>query len=168
MTNKQREKAIIEFESDPNKKVLVASLKCGGLGLNLTMASKIICVDLWFNSFVEQQGMYKLHEYERSISDTQEAFCRIFRIGQQSETYINRFVLKGTVDERLIALQERKKKLIGKALGDTQAFKHFTGEDLMSLFGTVRYDENSKPFVVVEDTNKDMTEDIEGETATGS
>lgn len=134
MTNKQRDKAIEEFGSKPEIKIMVASLKCGGLGLNLTMASKIICIDLWFNSYIEQQ-----------------AFCRIFRIGQESETYINRYVLKGTVDERLIALQERKKKLIGRALGDTEAFKHFTAEDLMRLFGTVRYDANSRPFIVVED-----------------
>ncbi|KAL8829391.1 MAG: hypothetical protein Q9170_006189 [Blastenia crenularia] len=133
MSNKQRDKAIEEFGTDPEKRVMVASLKCGGLGLNLTMASKIICVDLWFNSFVEQQ-----------------AFCRIFRIGQESETYINRFVLKNTVDERLIELQERKKKLIGRALGDTEAFKHFSAEDLMRLFGTVRHDEHDHPFIVME------------------
>lgn len=51
-----REKAINTFSDDPNTKILVASLKCGGVGLNLTMASKVICVDLWFNSSVEQQG----------------------------------------------------------------------------------------------------------------
>ncbi|KAL8925796.1 MAG: hypothetical protein Q9208_003293 [Pyrenodesmia sp. 3 TL-2023] len=124
MNNKQRDKAIDEFGTEPGKQVLVASLKCGGLGLNLTMASKIICVDLWFNSFIEQQ---------------------------ESETYVNRLVLKGTVDERLIALQERKKKLIGRALGDTQAFKHFSAEDLMRLFGHVKHDEHDRPFIVVDD-----------------
>lgn len=56
MNGKQRDKAVGDFGTDPGKQVLVASLKCGGLGLNLTMASKIICVDLWFNSFIEQQG----------------------------------------------------------------------------------------------------------------
>ncbi|KAL8903514.1 MAG: hypothetical protein Q9207_003872 [Kuettlingeria erythrocarpa] len=134
MSDKQRDKAVSNFATEPGKQVLVASLKCGGLGLNLTMASKIICVDLWFNSFIEQQ-----------------AFCRIFRIGQESETYINRLVLKGTVDERLVALQERKKKLIGRALGDTQAFKHFSAEDLMRLFGHVKRDEHDRPFIVVDD-----------------
>ncbi|KAL9600358.1 MAG: hypothetical protein Q9219_003208 [cf. Caloplaca sp. 3 TL-2023] len=134
MTHKQRDKAIAEFGSNPEKRILIASLKCGGLGLNLTMASKIICVDLWFNSFIEQQ-----------------AFCRIFRYGQESETYVHRFVLKGTVDERLETLQERKRKLIGRVLGDTEAFKKFSTEDLMQLFGTVQHDENSRPFIVVDD-----------------
>lgn len=138
MNHKQRDKAVTEFEDNPDKRILVASLKCGGLGLNLTMASKIICVDLWFNSFTEQQ-----------------AFCRIFRIGQESETHINRFVLRDTVDEGLIALQERKTKLIGRALGDTEAFKHFSAEDLMRLFGHVKYDENDRPFIVPEDGNGD-------------
>lgn len=101
--------------------------------------------------------------------NSRKAFCRIFRIGQESETYINRYVLKGTVDERLIALQERKKKLIGRALGDTEAFKHFTAEDLMRLFGTVRYDENSRPFIVVEDENNQVesaeeVEEVQEET----
>ncbi|KAI4113231.1 MAG: hypothetical protein LQ345_005743 [Seirophora villosa] len=139
MTNKQREKSIAQFADEPDKLILVASLKCGGLGLNLTMASKIICVDLWFNSFVEQQ-----------------AFCRIFRIGQESETYVKRFVLAGSVDERLVALQERKKKLIGRALGDTEGFKHFSTEDLMRLFGTVQRDENDRPFIVVDDKGDDF------------
>lgn len=73
-------------------------------------------------------------------------------------------MLKGTVDERLIALQERKKKLIGRVLGDTEAFKHFTGEDLMRLFGTVKYDANSKPFIVVDDE----AEGADGEVSTAS
>ncbi len=79
------------------------------------------------------------------------AFCRIFRIGQESETYINRFVLKGTVDERLVALQEAKKKIIDRALGDTEAFKIYTAEDLMRLFGHVKHDEHDRPFIVADD-----------------
>ena len=70
-----RDQSLNAFEADPNIKVLVASLKCGGTGmsldspkilfmlidcsgLNLTAASKVICVDLWFNNCVEQQGRF--------------------------------------------------------------------------------------------------------------
>ena len=60
-----RDKALQEFSDNPDNKVLLASLKAGGVGLNLTMASKVIIIDLWWNECVEQQ-----------------AFCRCFRIGQ--------------------------------------------------------------------------------------
>ena len=58
MTHEARDNAINTFRDDPNIKIMIASLKCGGVGLNLTMASRVICVDLWWNSSVEQQGMY--------------------------------------------------------------------------------------------------------------
>ena len=60
-----RDKALVEFAEKAEIKVLLASLKAGGVGLNLTMASKVIIVDLWWNESVESQ-----------------AFCRCFRIGQ--------------------------------------------------------------------------------------
>lgn len=56
MTHDARDKAIQTFEDEESKIILIASLKCGGIGLNLTMASRVICVDLWWNSSVEQQG----------------------------------------------------------------------------------------------------------------
>lgn len=57
MSQDAREKTIRSFGEDENIKVMVASLKCGGVGLNLTMASRVICVDLWWNSAIEQQGI---------------------------------------------------------------------------------------------------------------
>lgn len=54
-----RDKAIDQFGSNPALKILIASLKCGGVGLNLTMASRVICVDLWWNDAVEQQGIFQ-------------------------------------------------------------------------------------------------------------
>lgn len=56
MTHDARDKAIQTFADEESKIILIASLKCGGIGLNLTMASRVICVDLWWNSSVEQQG----------------------------------------------------------------------------------------------------------------
>lgn len=65
------------------------------MGLNLTMASKVIMVDPWWNSASEQQ-----------------AFCRVFRIGQNEQTYMSRLCVKNTIDQRLIAMQDRKQKEI--------------------------------------------------------
>lgn len=56
MSPDARDKAIDTFRDLDTKIILLASLKCGGIGLNLTMASRVICVDLWWNSSVEQQG----------------------------------------------------------------------------------------------------------------
>ncbi len=56
MSQDARSESLKKFENHSNIKVLIASLKCGGVGLNLTMASKVICVDLWWNSAIEQQG----------------------------------------------------------------------------------------------------------------
>lgn len=61
------------------------------VGLNLTMASKVIMLDPWWNSASEQQ-----------------AFCRVFRIGQTEETFMSRICVKNTVDEKLINMQKRK------------------------------------------------------------
>lgn len=81
MTHKAREKAILDFDKDLEMKIMIASLGCGGIGckpgfstsearneaysavVNLTMASKVICIDLWFNSCMEQQGKSRWSRY---------------------------------------------------------------------------------------------------------
>jgi SNF2 family DNA or RNA helicase len=95
-SHEQRSNAIKEFR-DPNKdtRILIGSLKAGGVGLNLTMAQRVIVVDPWWNSAVEQQ-----------------AFGRVFRFGQEEETRMTRFVVRGTVDENMIRMQERKNAMI--------------------------------------------------------
>jgi SNF2 family DNA or RNA helicase len=71
------------------------------VGLNLTMASRVIMIDPWWNSASEQQ-----------------AFCRVFRIGQNSETYMSRLCVRNTVDAKLVAMQERKQKEINGVMED--------------------------------------------------
>lgn len=56
MSQMERERAIDSFANNTSVSIMIASLKCGGIGLNLTMASKVLCVDLWWNNSVEQQG----------------------------------------------------------------------------------------------------------------
>jgi SNF2 family DNA or RNA helicase len=71
------------------------------VGLNLTMASKVIMIDPWWNSASEQQ-----------------AFCRVFRIGQLEETFMSRLCVKNTVDEHLIKMQTRKDEEIASIMED--------------------------------------------------
>lgn len=65
------------------------------------MASRVIMIDPWWNSAAEQQ-----------------AFCRVFRIGQKDTTFMTRFCVKNTVDQRLIDMQERKNKEIDEVFED--------------------------------------------------
>ncbi|MCJ1402525.1 hypothetical protein MMC11_005745 [Xylographa trunciseda] len=142
MSHEARDKAIRNFRDMEEKKLLIASLKCGGVGLNLTMASRVICIDLWWNTAVEQQ-----------------AFCRVFRIGQIQETHITRFVVKNTVDEKLQNMQIDKQADIDSAMGDdgTRQAKLSLSE-LIRLFGPVHKDGTHKEFIIVDDEHEFETE----------
>jgi SNF2 family DNA or RNA helicase len=98
-SHEARDKAIKQFGEQWDLRIMIASLKCGGIGLNLTMAQKVIVVDPWWNSSVEQQ-----------------AFCRVFRIGQAQETSMTRFVVEKTVDENMVKMQDRKQHEIDQVM----------------------------------------------------
>lgn len=71
------------------------------VGLNLTMASRVIVIDPWWNKAAEQQ-----------------AFCRVFRIGQVDTTFMTRLCINNTVDHRLIEMQKRKQEEIDEVMED--------------------------------------------------
>ena len=137
MPHKARDKVIADFAKDEDMKIMIASLKCGGIGLNLTMASRVISIDLWFNNCVEQQ-----------------AFCRVFRIGQNSETFIARFVVSDSADRRLTDMQLRKSALISQAMDDRSIMSKLTTNDVLRLFGEIKFDKNQRPFIHLEDDEK--------------
>ncbi|KAF7951600.1 hypothetical protein EAE96_006903 [Botrytis aclada] len=111
MSQKTRVKAIDLFEQDPSIKILVSGLKCGGLGLNLTVANKVISVELWFNPWPEKQ-----------------AFGRVHRIGQVEETTFSRVVVKDTIEDRLAELQRKKLRINNITMQDK-----LTKEDAKTL-----------------------------------
>lgn len=89
---------------------------------------------------------------------TVEAFARVHRIGQKEETYITRCLVEDTVDERLLEMQEEKKEIISTAMDDRSVMANLTLPELMKLFGPVAYDENSKPFILVDDGLENSSE----------
>jgi SNF2 family DNA or RNA helicase len=95
--------------------VLLASLKAGGTGLNLTAADHVFLLDPWWNPAAEDQAADRAH-----------------RIGQTRPVFVYRLVAKNTVEERILALQERKRDLVDLALEGAAAA--ITREDLLSLF----------------------------------
>ncbi|OJD35651.1 dna repair protein rad5 [Diplodia corticola] len=129
-----RDRALDQFKRN-NTSILLASLKCGGLGLNLTAAKHVISIDPWWNSALEQQ-----------------AFCRVFRIGQTEETSMTRFAVAGTIDEKLINMQVAKQEQIDRVMGDSgEPRENLTMHQMMRLFGPVKEDEQGRSFVIVED-----------------
>ncbi|KAH7309256.1 SNF2 family N-terminal domain-containing protein [Rhexocercosporidium sp. MPI-PUGE-AT-0058] len=120
-----RDRAIKRFRDDDDVKILIAGLKCGGLGLNFPWANRCISLDLWWNHAVEQQ-----------------AFGRIFRIKQEKETYMTRIVVRNTVDMRMLSMQLHKLQNLQKAMSDenTKERSSLSLKQLANLFGFLRTD----------------------------
>ena len=68
--------------------------QAGGVGLNLTAAQRVFLLDPWWNPAIEQQAMDRVH-----------------RIGQEHPVLVTRFIVKGTVEEKMLELQERAKEV---------------------------------------------------------
>ncbi|XP_027774337.1 ATP-dependent helicase rhp16-like [Solanum pennellii] len=112
-----RDAVLKRFTEDANCKILLMSLKTGGVALNLTVASHVFIMDPWWNPAVEQQAQDRVH-----------------RIGQYKPVMIVRFVIENTTEERILELQEKKKLLFeGTIGGSSEASGKLTNEDLMSL-----------------------------------
>lgn len=119
MPRAQRDLAIQEFVEDPDVKVLLVSLKAGNAGLNLTVASRVIVCDPFWNPFIEDQ-----------------AVDRAYRIGQNREVHIYKILVKGTIEDRIIELQNAKRNIVETALDETQSKQlgRLSFEDLNYLF----------------------------------
>ena len=95
----RRRELVNRFQEDEQVPFFVLSLKAGGAGLNLTAASHVIHFDRWWNPAVENQ-----------------ATDRAFRIGQQRNLLVHKFICQGTVEERINQLIESKQKLVNDVL----------------------------------------------------
>ena len=96
---KQREEIIKKFQEDLEDKIMILSLKAGGLGLNLTSASNVIHYDLWWNPAVEDQ-----------------ATDRTYRIGQDKNVMIHRFITLSTFEEKIDKIIKDKRELANAAV----------------------------------------------------
>ncbi|XP_030522720.2 helicase-like transcription factor CHR28 isoform X2 [Rhodamnia argentea] len=120
MTLAARDKAVKEFNTDPEVIVMLMSLKAGNLGLNMVAACHVILLDLWWNPTTEDQAIDRAH-----------------RIGQTRPVTVSRITIKDTVEDRILALQEEKRKMVASAFGEDQggsAATRLTVEDLKYLF----------------------------------
>jgi SNF2 family DNA or RNA helicase len=101
--------------------IFLVSLKAGGVGLNLTEADTIIIYDPWWNPAVENQ-----------------AIDRAYRIGQDKKVFVYRFIIEGSVEEKILELQERKKSLSKSVLEDGAENFKITQEDITELFAPLK------------------------------
>lgn len=112
----QRGDVVAQFQAGAAP-VLLASLKAGGLGLNLTAADTVIHVDPWWNPAAEQQATARAH-----------------RIGQTRPVFVYKLVIEGSIEERMLELQARKSALAQGVLGeDTLGTVKFSAADLADL-----------------------------------
>jgi len=100
-SSQDREAQVRTFQTDPARRAFLISLKTGGYGLNLTAADHVILLDPWWNPAVEAQAIDRAH-----------------RIGQQRIVTAYRLAMRGTVEERILALQTRKRGLVEAAIDD--------------------------------------------------
>jgi SNF2 family DNA or RNA helicase len=104
------------FQAPGGPPVMLVSLKAGGTGLNLTAADHVFLCDPWWNPAVEDQAADRAH-----------------RIGQDRPVMIYRMVALGTVEEKILVLQQQKRGLADAALGDAAQAAALTREDLLAL-----------------------------------
>jgi len=111
-----RESVVTQFQAEDGPPVMLLSLKAGGTGLNLTAADHVFLVDPWWNPAVEDQAADRTH-----------------RIGQDKPVMVYRMVARDTVEERILELQERKRKLADAALSEAGGATAITRDDLLAL-----------------------------------
>jgi SNF2 family DNA or RNA helicase len=115
-STRDRQDVVDSFQSADGPPVFLISLKAGGTGLNLTAADHVFLLDPWWNPAVEEQAADRAH-----------------RIGQDKPVMVYRLVSEGTVEERILELQERKRALADAALGQADQAGRITREELLAL-----------------------------------
>ncbi|MBB2150315.1 DEAD/DEAH box helicase [Pedobacter gandavensis] len=114
---KNRGEIVAEFQENTELKVFLISIKAGGVGLNLTQADYVFILDPWWNPAVEQQAIDRTH-----------------RIGQEKKVFIYKFIAKDTVEEKILALQNRKKRLASSLITTEESFfKSLSKEDIKEI-----------------------------------
>ncbi|KAG4258575.1 hypothetical protein FPRO03_03529 [Fusarium proliferatum] len=99
MKNDQREESLRKLRGDPQTRILLCSLKCGSLGLNLTAATRVVILEPFWNPFVEEQAIDRVH-----------------RLTQTVDVIIYKLTVAQTVEERILELQEKKRELAEQAI----------------------------------------------------
>jgi len=116
---KRRDEVVRQFREDGQTRLFLISIKAGGVGLNLVEADYVFILDPWWNPAVEQQAIDRTH-----------------RIGQTRNVFIYKFITKDTVEEKILALQHRKRTIADTLITTEESFiKSLTPDDIRELLG---------------------------------
>lgn len=116
---KDRQQLVEKFQKEEKYKVFVMTLKTGGVGLNLTSADTIFIYDPWWNKTVENQ-----------------AVDRAYRLGQDRTVFSYKLILKDSIEEKILQLQELKTKLLDSLISeDNTSLKVLTENDIEFILG---------------------------------
>ncbi|HRW58005.1 MAG TPA: DEAD/DEAH box helicase [Chlamydiales bacterium] len=119
-TTKNRLEVVKEFNETKEIPVFLVSLKAGGTGLNITGADTVIHYDMWWNPAVESQATDRVH-----------------RLGQTKAVSTYKLVTLGSIEEKIVQMQNRKKGLVKKVVScDDEAVNKLTWEDVLELLQT--------------------------------
>ena len=117
---KDRQNLVDKFQSDSRYKVFVMTLKTGGVGLNLVSADTIFIYDPWWNTTVENQ-----------------AIDRAYRLGQDKTVFAYKMIMRNTIEEKILKLQEIKNKLLDDLiLEDNLSTKNLSKSDIEFILGS--------------------------------
>jgi len=117
-STRDRQAVIDAFQTEEGPPIFLLSLKAGGTGLNLTAADYVVHLDPWWNPAVQQQATDRAH-----------------RIGQDKPVVSVRLIAEGTLEERILELQDAKRALADAALGTEGGFlRALSADELRSLF----------------------------------
>ncbi|KAF2802248.1 uncharacterized protein BDZ99DRAFT_512547 [Mytilinidion resinicola] len=117
MRNDHREASLEKLRNDKRTRVLLCSLKCGSLGLNLTAASRVVILEPFWNPFVEEQAIDRVHRLNQTVNVT-----------------VYKLSIHNSVEERILDLQEAKRKLANAAIEGGKSVAKLDMKDIMALF----------------------------------
>ncbi|WPP53512.1 DEAD/DEAH box helicase [Catalinimonas niigatensis] len=116
-STKNRKEQVERFQNDDSLRLFLISLRAGGVGLNLTKADYVFILDPWWNPAIEQQAIDRAH-----------------RIGQENQVFTYKFISRNTVEEKILKLQENKRKLATELISTEESFmKKLTKEDISAI-----------------------------------
>jgi SNF2 family DNA or RNA helicase len=118
-STQNRGDVVKQFQEDEKTRVFLISIKAGGVGLNLTEADYVFILDPWWNPAVEQQAIDRTH-----------------RIGQTKNVFIYKFITKDSVEEKILALQQRKLSVARALITTEESFiKSLSADDIKDILG---------------------------------
>jgi hypothetical protein len=119
-STRNRDQVVSSFQKEGGPPVMLLSLKAGGVGITLTAADHIYILDPWWNPAAEDQAADRAH-----------------RIGQENPVFIHRLVARDSVEDKILALQKRKKALAEGVIGDASGNADLSKAEILDLLNSL-------------------------------